>query len=544
MTPPIPAVPAVKRVASAGGGVCAGVMQPWTMHPLWKTRTSEAPRHAADPLPTDRPDVVIAGAGMTGLTTALLLARAGRQVAVIEAGDVGELASGGNTGKVSLLQGSVLGSLRRHHPPSLVRAYVEANADGAAWVRAFAEAEGVPHTIRTAISYAQSADGIRHVEAEERAAAEAGLPVHRVLASGDQPFPLVDGVALDGQLAVDPVSLVRALAARLVAEGGTVHTGIRATGVRTVGGTALLTHAGDIEAEHVVLATGTPILDRGLYFAKTRGLRSYCVAFQVAGDLPGGMYLSVDGPTRSIRTVTPGDGPASQAQLIVGGNGHPVGRAYSERAAVQDLVDWTQTHFPGAEPVARWSAQDYESHDLIPFIGVMPRTGGAVRFATGYGKWGLALAPAAAQRIAAEITGIPSGDRPDWMRTFAHRLTVPADIGRGGAENIATGWEAATGWAASQRQPVPIARPAEGEGVVAHRGMVPVGISTVDGRTRAVRAVCTHLGGVLQWNDAECTWDCPLHASRFAPDGARIEGPAVRDLEPLARTSGEAAAKG
>jgi len=50
--------------------------------------------------------------------------------------------------------------------------------------------------------------------------------------------------------------------------------------------------------------------------------------------------------------------------------------------------------------------------------------------------------------------------------------------------------------------------------------------------------VCPHLGGVLQWNDAECTWDCPLHASRFAPDGARIEGPAVRDLEALARTSG------
>jgi len=67
---------------------------------------------------------------------------------------------------------------------------------------------------------------------------------------------------------------------------------------------------------------------------------------------------------------------------------------------------------------------------------------------------------------------------------------------------------------------------------------VPVGVSTVDGRTRAVRAVCPHLGGVLQWNDAECTWDCPLHASRFAPDGARIEGPAVRDLEALARTSG------
>ena len=69
--------------------------------------------------------------------------------------------------------------------------------------------------------------------------------------------------------------------------------------------------------------------------------------------------------------------------------------------------------------------------------------------------------------------------------------------------------------------------------MLANRGGLPVGVSTVDGVTRAVSAVCTHLGGVLAWNDAECTWDCPLHASRFAPDGTRIEGPALEDLTPL-----------
>lgn len=506
------------------------------MQPVWKSRAESA---APSALPADRPDVVIVGAGLTGLVTALLLARGGRRVAVVEAGDVGALASGGNTGKVSLLQGAVLSTLRRHHPPSLVRAYVDACADGAAWVRSFAETEGVPYTTRTAISYAQSSDGIRHIEAEERAAAEAGLPVHRLVSSGDHPFPLVDGLALDDQLALDPMVLLRALADRFVTEGGTLHTGIRALGVRALAGPTLRTDAGDIEADQIVLATGTPILDRGLYFAKTRGLRSYGVAFEVGGHLPEGLYLSVDSPTRSIRSITDGDGPAGRAQLVVGGNGHPVGRSFSEGAAVDDLIEWTRRHFPGANPVARWSAQDYESHDLIPFIGVMPRTGGAVRFATGYGKWGLTMAPAAAQRIAAEILGVPMGDRPEWMRTFAHRMTVPADIGRGGTENVTTGWEAASGWAASQRRAVPVARPAEGEGVVAHRGMVPVGVSTVEGRTRAVRAVCPHLGGVLRWNDAECTWDCPLHASRFAPDGTRIEGPAVQDLAQLPRTPAE-----
>lgn len=497
-------------------------------------------RLGADPIPTrsDAPrgaDVVVVGAGLTGLVTALLLRRAGCSVTVLDAASPGALASGGNTGKLSLLQGSVLSSIRAHHPASLVRAYVQANREGAAWLTAFADAEGVSYTRRTAYSYAQGSDGASTVEEEAAAAMEAGLEVHRVLPTaeatgvGGLPFPIVDAVALDDQVAIDPYALVRALTARLITEGGAVHSGIRATGVRVVPRPHVRTTVGDVWADHIVLATGTAVVDRGLTFAKTHGLRSYCVAFTVPGEVPDGMFLSVDGPTRSIRSVTPGDGPDT-AQLIVGGGGHPVGRQPSERAGVDELIAWTRAHFPGAEPVTWWSAQDYQSHNLIPFIGTLPRSAGRISFATGYGKWGLSLAPAAALRIVAETTGTRWRDRSPWMREFATRMTVPADIARGGEEDLQVARRAASGWIAAERRAIPVPQPAEGQGVVAQRGGVPMGISTVDGQTRAVRAVCPHLGGVLAWNDAECTWDCPLHASRFAPDGTRLEGPAVDDL--------------
>ena len=104
------------------------------------------------------------------------------------------------------------------------------------------------------------------------------------------------------------------------------------------------------------------------------------------------------------------------------------------------------------------------------------------------------------------------------------------------------GWEAASGWVGAQRRAVPVARPAEGDGVVVNRAGHPVGVSTVQGVTRAVNAVCPHLGGVLAWNDAEGSWDCPLHASRFTAAGLRIEGPAVCDLQRLPRVPGEVAA--
>lgn len=507
------------------------------MTQLWKLGTTTPEGTPFDP--GARHDVIVVGAGLTGLSTAVMLTRAGYDVAVIDAGGVAELASGANTGKLTLLQGQRLAEIRQHHPASLVRAYVDANREGMQWLTAFADTAGVPYTLRTDHSYAQTTDGIDMVRAQYAAAREAGLPVRELSADelASAPFPAACAVALDDQVTIDPVLVAQALAQELIAGGGTLHTGIRVTGAHALPEPRVDTAAGPLFGQHIVLATGTPILDRGLYFAKVRGLRSYCVSFRVPGDVPQGTFISVNGPTRSIRPVSGADGPAGTAQLVIGGGGHPVGRSDGETAAIDDLVSWTRQRFPGAEETHRWSAQDYESHNLVPFVGAMPRGLGRIRFATGYAKWGLSNAPAAAMRLTTEIIGVPRRDRPEWMKTIGTRLTVPADIGRGAAESGRVAAALASGWADAQSRPVPVPRPAEGRAVVANRDGRPVGISTTDGITRGVSAVCTHLGGVLDWNDADCTWDCPLHASRFAPDGTRIEGPALRDLPGLPRSS-------
>ena len=507
------------------------------MTPLWKL----APSAPVSTLfaPDSHHDAIIVGAGLTGLSTAVMLAREGLDVAVVEAGDIGELASGGNTGKLSLLQGKQLAQIRRHHPASLVRAYVDANRAGMQWLTGFADEAGVTYRRRTDHAYATGTDGLDTVRSVHDAAREAGLNV-RMLAAGDlstSEFPATAAVALDDQATIDPMLVAHALVGALLAAGGTLHTGIRVTGAHALSEPRVDTAAGPLFAEHIVLATGTPIIDRGLSFTKVRGMRSYCVSFRVPGQVPEGTFISVDGPTRSIRPISDADGPADTAQLVVGGNGHPVGRSDAETAAVEDLVAWTQEHFPGAEETHRWSAQDYESHNLIPFVGAMPRGLGRIRFATGYSKWGLTNAPAAALRLTAEILGAPRSERAKWMTTIGTRLTVPADLARGAVEGANVAAELFSGWADAEKRTVPIPRPAEGEGVVANRAGRPVGISTTDGVTRAVSAVCTHLGGVLDWNDAECTWDCPLHASRFTADGARIEGPALRDLKSVPRSA-------
>ncbi|MFD4422308.1 FAD-dependent oxidoreductase [Agromyces sp. NPDC058484] len=480
--------------------------------------------------PGERFDVAVVGAGITGLSTALMLVDAGMRVAVIEGRDVGALASGRNTGKASVLQGAMLQRIRAGHPAELVRAYVEANLDGRRWIAGFAQRNGVPASEETAYSYATAPDGLEIVDREYDAASEAGLPVERV----DElpvPFPFAGAVALPAQLGLDPYRLLVAMARAYVAAGGVLLEGMRVQGVHAGRPVELRTPQGVVRADAAVIATGHPILNRGLYFAKLRPSRSYLTTYRGGAPLPGGLFISVDGDTRSLRMVPDVDA-AAPPLLMVGGNHHPPGRVPSTEAKVQDLVDWTGRHFPGAGLTHRWAAQDYHSANMIPFVGWMPRGFGRVWVATGYAKWGLTNGAAAGIRISEEILGVPWNERRPWIRVLATRTTTPADLGRGAAEGAQVGRWIAVGWAGAEtrRRRTPADRPAEGQGIVVARHGVPYGVSTVDGSTCAVRAVCTHLGGVLQWNDAERTWDCPLHGSRFEASGARIEGPAVHDL--------------
>lgn len=450
---------------------------------VWQDQHPSAPA-ATEPL-SGRAEVVVVGAGITGLVTALLLARAGRSVTVLEAVSVGAGSTGRSTAKVSVLQGTRLTTITGRHGVDVARQYVRANEEGQAWLREFCERHAVIHQEREACTF--DWPGETGARAEHDAARAAGLPVEW-RNDLSVPWSTGGGVVLGGQFQVDPLALLDALAAEAGAHGAVIATGqrVRRVGLRTP--YRVHTDHGSIDADRVVVATNLPILDRGGFFARMKPQRSYAVVARVPGHGVDGMYLSAQVPGRSVRDL--GDDA-----VMVGGEGHVTGRSTPTSERLERLGSWTRDVFPGADLTHAWSAQDYTpAHDL-PYAGPLLPGHDGLLMAGGYAKWGFTNGAAAGLALAGRVLG----GHQEWASVMqpwhGRELRGGMSAAKANAEVVL---ELGRGWLRPKR--------------------------ALDGK------VCPHLGGVVTWNDAESSWDCPLHGSRFEQEGAVLEGPATRGL--------------
>ncbi|MGE2835341.1 FAD-dependent oxidoreductase [Mycobacterium sp. SMC-4] len=504
------------------------------MPSLWTDGRIQAPTSAGAAEDVRSADIVVVGAGLTGLTTALLLARAGKKVVVLEARQVGACATGNTTGKVSVLQGSKLARIARKHNTDVLRAYVTGNTEGRDWLLRYCDEHGISAQREDDHAYAQSLKGLSTARDILDACRDAGLGEAIWVDDADVPFPFRGGVRLPDQAQIDPMPVLTSLTAELERHGGTLLQGMRVTSVSGTGPVDVHVRMSSapedsreaqlvIRAQRCVLATGTPILDRGMFFARVEAQRSYCLAFDVPGEITRSMYIAVDSPTRSVRYAPTDTGD----KLIVGGAGHSVGRSNAPSKSVSELADWARQHYPGAVQTHFWSAQDYHPAAELPYVGPLLPKLENILVATGFDKWGMTNGVAAALALAARILG----GRMDWAQAFQSWSSqelggVPTAV----EFNAKVGLHLALGYV---KPLVPSGAPADGQGSV--RGM-PWHLqaeSNVDGTRRAVSPVCPHLGGIVSWNDADQAWECPLHGSRFGPDGALLEGPATRGLSPV-----------
>jgi glycine/D-amino acid oxidase-like deaminating enzyme len=366
------------------------------------------------------------------------------------------------------------------------------------------------------------------IEEEASAAVRAGLKA-TVEASLDLPFDVAAAATVADQAQFDPMPYLLDLAAELDAMPGcAVHELSRVT---KVGGDGhVVTERCDVKAERVVLATLLPIADRGAFFARAEPRCSYSLALRVDGPLPQTMALSTDQPVRSLRSGWLDD----EEVMVLGGGGHIVGRHQPTLSEYDDLAASAAAWFPGCSVARRWSAHDYVSIDHLPMVGPLLPRHDRVLVATGFGKWGMTNATAAAMALADRLAGGDANGSPRWRTAFD-----PARVSAEGAKtflevNAGVAGRLVKDWISPPAPTSTAAAP-----VTRRAGVIPVGETHGEGEGRcAVSRVCTHLGGIVAWNDAEASWDCPLHGSRFGRCGAVLEGPAVAPLKELPPADG------
>lgn len=245
------------------------------------------------------------------------------------------------------------------------------------------------------------------------------------------------------------------------------------TFVRAMEGNTAITDSGKIYAKKVIVTTHFPFINKhGMYFLKLYQHRSYVLALKDAQDV-GGMYVDDSKTGLSFRNAG--------KLLLLGGGDHRTGKKGGGWA---ELERFSKAHYPAAHEQYRWAAQDCMSLDEIPYIGRYSKTTTDLYVASGFNKWGVTGSMTSAMLLRDMILG-RDNEYADIFSPSRSILTPQLFI-----------------------------------------NIFESGVGLLTPKTKR----CPHLGCALNLNNAERSWDCPCHGSRFSETGKLLDNPANGDL--------------
>jgi len=476
-----------------------------------------------------RVDTVIVGAGITGLSLGVRLARAGQAVAVVERRRLASGTTGGSTAHVTASLDApwdTIASRFGEEPARVVAesirramAAIETESRSAPGAAAFTRVPG--YRVATDDADAETLD--READVAQRL----GLAVRRVPPPAR--FPGAGAIRFDDQAEIDPVAYLHGLARTFVGLGGAVYE--QSPVVETADDAVHIGDGRTIRAAAVVHATHTPIGLAPIVQMRVEPRTSYVLTARLDAPLEPMLLWDCDDPYHYVRSLAP-----DRRLVLIGGEDHPVGRCTEPSARLDALETWARARFGGLERIGGWSAELFETPDGLPLIGATP--GSRQLVASGFSGTGITFGSVAADVLADLLLG---AENPGARVYAPGRLGPVAGLLATGRKGLSDGWRFVADRARAGLRSGEPDVPLDG-GCVVTRGRRTLALyRDPSGELHTLSARCTHLGCIVQWNDFEKTWDCPCHGGRFHRTGKVIYGPPTSDL---ARVDEEAAEAG
>ncbi len=488
----------------------------------------------------EQTDVLIVGAGITGITAAYLLTKQNIDVMLIDKRTPLSLASGNTTAKFTFQHSLIYHQIMDNDGADQAILYYKAQMEGMRLVKDIIQENNIECDFKQtyACVYAKDQSEIETLKEEQKAYENMNVQSDLIY---EDPHNLGYKAALkvDDQFELNPVKYLRFMLRYLLEHNVRIYKDTMAVDIKSKGPYTVETKDRyNIEANSVIVASGYPFFDaNSMYFARLEPFRSYLTAYGTKNTQSNeGMFISMEEAAPYSIRFSDTDG---QRYLLVGGQGHKVGQKESEMADYESLLHFAFTHFNVEQVAYRWSAQDYKSVDLIPYIGRLSSDYENVYIATGYNKWGMTNGSFAADLITSmikekEVTReetITQDDKSSYTELFnPSRGEIPSNMGSFLKANLNVAKEMVKSKFGSSDIELSELEPNQGA-VMRIAGKKVAAFRDENGEVYTHSKVCPHMGCDLEYNDAEKSFDCPCHGSRFSARGIVIEGPALKDLE-------------
>lgn len=475
-------------------------------------------------------DIGIVGGGITGITAAFLLSQSGFKVCVIDAKNLLHGTTGYTTAKITAQHGLIYDELIQHYGEEFALKYYEANKRAAQFISDTIHTYNIDASLTVEDAYLFTNDSayMTKLENEKRAYEKLNID-HDLLETVQTPFQAERALVMKNQAHFHPLVYLRTLIEQCEINGVMFFENTRAIHINYSNHPNILCDNDKrIICNYVIQASHYPFFDGAKFFpVKMYASRSYVILIKPKKRLEKGMYINAEMPTRSIRPIVIDGEP----MLLISGENHKTGQSnVPMKEHYSNLITFAEETFGIDRLLLKWSAQDYTTLDKVPYIGKMTNDQHRVFVATGYNKWGMTNGTNAALLITDLILekenpyeAIFSPSRSNFVDPAVKNfISYNVDV----AKHLVKG--------KLQTNENRIDALQNNEACVIEKEGQKIGVyKDDDGKLHAVDTTCTHLGCEVNWNNAENSWDCPCHGSRFTYDGEILNGPAEKPLKKI-----------